>query len=63
MVGGGGSYLLSDRLTGGDDDDLLSGGPGLDELDGRGGADTYQCGGSGDWFVEGPGDIVSDDCR
>lgn len=55
--------LGRDDLVGGDGDDLLSGGPGLDELDGRGGADTYQCGGAGDWFVEGPGDIVSDDCR
>ncbi|MBM7784587.1 calcium-binding protein [Tenggerimyces flavus] len=52
-----------DDLVGGDGDDLLSGGPGFDELDGRGGADTYQCAGIGDWFVEGPGDIVSDDCR
>ncbi len=55
--------LGRDDLVGGDGDDLLSGGPGLDELDGRAGADTYQCGGAGDWFVEGPGDIVSDDCR
>lgn len=55
--------LGRDDLIGGDGDDLLAGGPGVDELDGRGGADTYQCGGSGDWFVEGPGDIVSDDCR
>ena len=52
-----------DTLIGGDGDDVIAGGPGLDQLDGRGGADTYQCGGPGDWFVEGPGDIVSQDCR
>lgn len=58
-VGGSGD----DRIVGDGLPNTLRGGAGTDDLDGRGGADTLDCGPDWDWFNPDPQDLSVVDCE